>query len=48
LAKLKQLVRYYRAGGIFAGAEDERTRLLRCGDLDAVRAWFATRAQGMA
>ncbi len=41
LAKLKQLVRYYRAGGIFVGAEEERTRLLRCDDLDAVRAWFS-------
>jgi tRNA-dihydrouridine synthase len=48
LAKLKQLVRYYRAGGIFADAEDERTRLLRCDDLDAVRGWFAARAQGTA
>ncbi len=41
LAKLKQLVRYYRAGGIFVGAEEERTRLLRCDDLDAVRGWFS-------
>jgi nifR3 family TIM-barrel protein len=48
LAKLKQLVRYYRAGGLFDQAEDERTRLLRCADLDAVRAWFDARAQGMA
>lgn len=47
LAKLKQLVRYYRAGNIFVGAEEERTRLLRCDDLGAVRAWFAGRAQGM-
>lgn len=44
LAKLKQLVRYYRAGDIFAGCEDERTRLLRCDDLDAVRGWFSARA----
>ena len=48
LAKLKQLVRYYRAGGIFAQAEDDRTRLLRCDDLDAVRGWFTMRAQGIA
>ncbi len=48
LAKLKQLVRYYRAGGIFANAEDERTRLLRCDDLDAVRGWFSARTQGIA
>ncbi len=48
LAKLKQLVRYYRAGGIFDGVEDERIRLLRCDDLGAVRGWFSARAQGMA
>lgn len=48
LAKLKQLVRYYRAGGIFDHAEDQRTRLLRCPDLEVVRAWFVTRAQGIA
>ena len=42
LAKLKQLVRYYRAGGLFVGAEEDRTCLLRCDDLDAVRAWFTS------
>ena len=46
-AKLKQLVRWYRAGGIFADAEDERTRLLRCADLSEIRAWFRAR-QGSA
>ena len=47
IAKLKQLVRWYRAGGIFAAAEDERTRLLRCADLSEIRAWFSAR-QGSA
>ena len=47
IAKLKQLVRWYRAGGIFADAEDERTRLLRCADLSEIRAWFRAR-QGSA
>jgi hypothetical protein len=35
-------VRYYRAGGLFVGAEEDRTRLLRCDDLDVVRAWFTS------
>jgi nifR3 family TIM-barrel protein len=48
LAKLKQLVRYYRAGGLFDGAEDQRTRLLRSPDLAEVRAWFGARRQGSA
>ncbi len=36
LAKLKQLVRYYRAGDLFAGREERRQELLRCGDAEAI------------
>lgn len=43
IAKLKQLVRWYRAGGLFVGSEDDRQRLLRCLDLAVIRAWFAKR-----
>jgi tRNA-dihydrouridine synthase C len=49
LAKLKQLVRWYSAGRLFAGCEEQRGALLRCLDLATVRAWFAARRsdQGM-
>jgi len=41
LSRLKQLLRWYRAGGLFAGRDGERQALLREGDLAQVRAWFA-------
>jgi len=40
LIKLKQLIRYFSAGGIFAGREEERRRLLRVPDLEGLRSWF--------
>jgi hypothetical protein len=43
LSKLKQLVRWYRCGGIFDGREDERTRLLRSDRLADLRDWFSSR-----
>jgi tRNA-dihydrouridine synthase len=43
LARLKQLLRWYRAGGLFEGMDAERQALLREGDLCTVRAWFAQR-----
>lgn len=47
-ARLKQLLRWYRAGGLFAagkeGDEDERRQLLRS-DGAAIRAWFTARLQ---
>ncbi len=46
-AKLKQLIRYYRAGGLFVHDEAVRTALLRCDDLITVRRWFEER-QGIA
>lgn len=42
LGRMKQLVRWYRAGGLFVGREAERTALLR-GDLAGIRAWFQAR-----
>ncbi|MBA3709934.1 MAG: hypothetical protein H0W83_14080 [Planctomycetes bacterium] len=48
LSKLKQLVRWYRCGGIFDGRDEERTRLLRSDDLDAIRQWFSSRAESNA
>ncbi len=45
LSKLKQLVRYYRCGGIFAGRENDRQLLLRSDSLTNVRAWFTAIAQ---
>ncbi|HYE04596.1 MAG TPA: tRNA-dihydrouridine synthase family protein [Planctomycetota bacterium] len=44
LARGKQLARWYRAGGLFAGREDERARVLRLDSVGAVRAWFADAA----
>jgi nifR3 family TIM-barrel protein len=41
LSRLKQLLRWYRAGGLFAGQDGERQALLRTGELATVRAWFA-------
>jgi len=40
LGRIKQLVRYYRAGGLFEGREDDRERLLRTKDMASIRAWF--------
>jgi tRNA-dihydrouridine synthase C len=39
-ARLKQLVRYLGAGGLFAGREEERARLLREESLHALLSWF--------
>ncbi len=44
LNKLKQMTRWYRAGDLFAGGEDERQRLLRSDSLDEVLAWYRERA----
>jgi nifR3 family TIM-barrel protein len=41
LSRLKQLLRWYRAGGLFTGRDGERQALLRENDLATVRAWFA-------
>lgn len=41
LARLKQLVRWYRCAGIFAGREEERRALLRSVTADPILAWFA-------
>jgi tRNA-dihydrouridine synthase len=43
-AKAKQLVRYYRAGGLLADPA-ERHALLR-GPAEAIRPWFAAQAAG--
>jgi len=40
LARTKQLVKYYRAGDLFAGGEAERQRLLRLPSLSELRAFF--------
>jgi nifR3 family TIM-barrel protein len=40
LARLKQLIKYYRAGGISTALAHERERLLRLNDLREVCAWF--------
>ncbi len=40
LARGKQLARWYRAGGLFAGREDERARVLRLATSTELRAWF--------
>ncbi len=40
IGRIKQLVRYYRAAGLFDGREDDRERLLRAPDLAGIRAWF--------
>jgi tRNA-dihydrouridine synthase len=44
LARYKAFLATIRAGGLFDGREDERRRLLREGDPEAIRAWLA--AQG--
>ncbi len=44
LAKLKQLTRWYRAGGIFAGREDERRRLLRESSYPVLVDWYRATA----
>jgi tRNA-dihydrouridine synthase C len=40
LAKLKQLTRWYRAGGLFANDEAQRQTLLRSPDLATVLGWY--------
>lgn len=40
LGRIKQLVRRYEAGGLFAGREAERWELLRASDAGAIRRWF--------
>lgn len=40
VGRMKQLVRWYRAGGIFEGREDVRQHLLRSADAGAIRAHF--------
>lgn len=40
LGRIKQLVRYYRAGGLFDGREEDRVRLLRAGDAASIRSYF--------
>lgn len=40
LGRIKQLLRYYRAGGLFDGREPERLRLLRAPDAGTIRAFF--------
>ena len=44
LNKLKQMTRWYRAGGIFDGLEEQRTALLRSQSLDEVLAWYRVRS----
>jgi len=43
LGRIKMLVRYWRAGGLFDGRDDERARLLRAGDLGEIREFFERR-----
>ncbi len=40
IAKLKQLVRWYQAAGIFSEREEERRRLLRCAKLEEILGFF--------
>ena len=40
LGRIKQLVRYYRSGGLFDGREDERALLLRAADTGTIRRFF--------
>ena len=40
LGRMKQLVRYYRAGGLFDGREGDRLGLLRAQDAGPIRAFF--------
>jgi tRNA-dihydrouridine synthase len=40
LGRIKQLVRYYRAGGLFDGREDERAHLLRSKSAAELYRWF--------
>ncbi len=44
--KLKQLTRWYRAGGLFVDREAERTALLRGDQLDDMLTWYQTAAGG--
>lgn len=40
LAKLKQQIRWYRAGGLFSGCEEDRRRLLRSSRAEPILAWL--------
>ena len=40
LGRIKQLLRHYRAGGLFEGREHERASLLRAADAGEIRAWL--------
>ena len=40
LGRIKQLVRYYRAGGLFDGRDADRVALLRAQDAATIRAFF--------
>ena len=40
LGRIKQLLRRYRAGGLFEGREDDRGRLLRAAEAGEIRAWL--------
>lgn len=40
LGRIKQLLRYYRAGGLFDGCEHERERLLRTKSASELYRWF--------
>ena len=44
LSKVKQLTKWYRAGDLFAGREEQRQALLRCAVLDEVLGWYRSRA----
>jgi nifR3 family TIM-barrel protein len=40
MARLKQLIKYYRAGNLFDGCDEKRQELLRAPSLDAPLTWF--------
>jgi tRNA-dihydrouridine synthase len=40
MARLKQLIKYYRAGDLFHGCDEKRQELLRAPNLDIPLAWF--------
>jgi tRNA-dihydrouridine synthase C len=43
LGKIKQMLRWYRAGGLFDGSEDARLFLLRSDDVSAIQRWLLDR-----
>jgi tRNA-dihydrouridine synthase C len=40
LGRIKQLLRHYRAGGVFDGRVEDRARLLRAAEAGEIRAWL--------